>query len=98
MLSAYKLHAFNPFLLSAYIYCIISIKHLHTLRVELKLLRKLQENQLLQPAGDATATGEVIISGELKATGQAEIPCVHTTRDGVIVALWDRRFVCWPSS
>ena len=36
--------------------------------MELKLLRKLQENLVLQPTGDATATGEVIITGELMAT------------------------------
>ena len=35
--------------------------------MEFKLLRKLQENQLLQPTGDAMATGEAIITGELMA-------------------------------
>ena len=35
--------------------------------MELKLLRKLQENRVLQYAGDATAKGEAII-GELLAT------------------------------
>ena len=75
----------------------ISIKHLHALRVELKLLKKLQGNRLLQPTGDATATGEAIITGELKATGQTEIQSVQPTRDGRIVALRDRRFVYWLS-
>ena len=92
------LPAFNPFLLSAYVYRIIRIKHLHALRVELKLLRKLQENRLLQPTGDATVTAEAKNTGELMATGQAEIQCVQGKRGGAIVALWDRRFVCWSSS
>ena len=61
------LPAFNPLVLSTYVHHIISIKHLHALRVELKLLRKLQENRLLQPTGDAMATGEVTITGELMA-------------------------------
>ena len=73
MLSADTLLAFNPLVLSVYAYPIISIKHLHTLRVELKLLRKLLENRLLQPTGDAMATGEAIITGELMATGQAKV-------------------------
>ena len=50
-----------------------SIKCLHALRVELKLLRKLQENRLLQPTGDSMAMEEAIITGDLMATGQAEI-------------------------
>ena len=41
----------------------------HALRVEVKLLKKLQKNRLLQRAGDAMATGEAIIRGELMATG-----------------------------
>ena len=73
MLSAYTLPAFTPFLVSAYLYCIIRIKNEHALRVELKLVRKLQENRLLQPTGDVTATGEAIITGELMATGQTEV-------------------------
>ena len=59
----------------------VSIKHLHVRRVELKLLRKLQENRLLQPTRDTTATGEAIITGELMATRQAEMQSVQTTRD-----------------
>ena len=66
--------------------------------MELKLLRNLQENQLLQPTGDATATGEAIITGELMATGQGKVRSVQTMCDGGIVALWDRRFACWPSN
>ena len=65
--------------------------------MELKLLRKLQENRLLQPTGDTTATGEAIITGELMATGQAEVQSVQTTRVGLIVTSRDRHFVCWPS-
>ena len=79
-------------------YHIISIKHLHALRMELKLLRKLQENRLLQLTGDATATGEAIITRELMATGQTEVQSVQTMRDGGIVASRDHRFVCWLSS
>ena len=40
------------------------------LEMELKLLRKLRENRLLQPTGDDMAKGEVIITAELIATGQ----------------------------
>ena len=100
LLSTYTLPAFNPFLLSACVYCIRSIKHLHALRVELKLLRKLQENRLLQSIGDTTATGEAIITGELMATGQDKINVqnVQTMRDGGIIASWDCHFVCWLSS
>ena len=63
--------------------------------MELKLLRKLQENRLLQLTGDAMATGEAII------TGEAELRSVQATCDGGIVASWDRRLrrlICWPSS
>ena len=60
-------------------YHIISI---NALRVELKLLRKPQENPLLQPTRDVMATGEVIITGELMATEQAKIQSVQSTRDG----------------
>ena len=69
-----------------YAYCTISIKRLHALGVELKLLREPQENQLLQLTGDAMATEK------------AEVQCVQTTRDGGIVALRDHCFACWPSS
>ena len=75
-------------------YSIISIKHLPTHGVELKLLRKLQENQLLQPTGDTLATGEAKITGEL----MAEVQSVQTVRDGRSVALQDHRFACWLSS
>ena len=44
------------------------------------------------------ATGDVIITRELMATGQTEVQSVQTTRDGWIIDLQDRRFVCWPSS
>ena len=71
---------------------IISIKNLHTLGMELKLSRKLQEN------GDAMATGGAISTGELRATGEAEVQSVQTTLDGGNVASRDRRFACWPSS
>ena len=60
--------------------------------MELKLLRKLQENRLLQPTGDAMATGGAIIIGELMATGEAEVQCVQTTLSGGIVSSRDRRF------
>ena len=43
--------------------------------MELKLLRKLQENRLLQPTGDVLATGGAIIGGELMATGETEVKC-----------------------
>ena len=86
LLSTYTLPAFNPFLLIAYVYHIISIKHLHALRVELKLLRKLQENRLLQPTGDATATGELITTGELMDIGEAEVQSVQTMRDGSLAS------------
>ena len=98
LLSTYTLPAFKPFVLSAYAYHTISIKHLHALRVELKLLTRLQENRSLQLTGDVMAKGEAIITGELMATGEAEIQSVQTTRDGGIVASQDRHFVCWPSS
>ena len=94
MLSAYTLPAFNPLLLSTCVYCIISIKHLHAIRVELKLLRKLQGNRSLQPTGEATATGEEIIIGELMAIKQTEVQSVQTTHDGGIVASQDHRLVC----
>ena len=67
------LPAFNPFVLGAYAYRIISVKHLHALGVELKLLRQLQENQLLQPTEDVMATGEGKITEELMATGDAKV-------------------------
>ena len=44
------------------------------------------------------ATGEVIITGELMATGEAELHNFQTLRDGRTVASWDRHFSCWPSS
>ena len=44
------------------------------------------------------ATGEVITTEELMGAGQAEVQSVQTTHDGGIIALRDRRFVCWPSS
>ena len=47
---------------------------------------------MLQPTGDAMATGEAIITGKLMATGEAEVQSVQTTHDGGIVALWDRHF------
>ena len=53
---------------------------------------------MLQPTEDAMATGEVIIAGELMATGKAEVHSVQTMRDGRIVASLDRYFACWPSS
>ena len=78
---------------------LLSIKHLYTLRVELKLLIQLHENQLIQPTGYATATGEATITGEVMATGLTEIQSVQKMcDDGIIVTLWDRCFVCWPSS
>ena len=62
--------------------------------MELKLARKLQEDRLLQPTGDAMATGGAIIIGELMmATGEAEVQSVQTTRDGRIVALLVGRLV-----
>ena len=73
-------------------YRIIRIKRLYTLRVELKLLRKLQENRSLQLTGGVMATGEAIITGELLATGQAKVQSVQTSRDGGIVASQDLRF------
>ena len=47
---------------------------------------------MLQPTGDMTAMEEAIITGELMATGQAEIQSVQTTRDSGIVTLRNRRF------
>ena len=44
------------------------------------------------------AMGEAVITGQLMATGEAEIQSVQTTCDGVMVTLRDHRFVCWPSS
>ena len=52
----------------------------------MKLLRKLQDNRLLRPIGDAMTTGEVIIIGELMTTGQAEMQSVKTSHDGGIDA------------
>ena len=49
---------------------------------------------MLQPTGDAMATVEGIITGELMAIGQAEVQNVQTMRDTGIVASWDRHFVC----
>ena len=98
LLSAYTLPALNPFLLGAYASRKISIKNLHALRVELKLSRKLQEAQLLQPTGDVMATGGVISTGQLMATGEAEVQSVPTMLDGGIVASRDHHFACWPSS
>ena len=62
--------------------------------MELKLSRKLHENQLLQSTGNAMATTRAIIIGELMATGEAEVQSVQTTFDGGIVASLDGRFVC----
>ena len=42
---------------------------------------------MLQPAGDAMATGEVIITAQLMATGEAEVQSVQTTYDVGIAAL-----------
>ena len=86
MLSTYTLPVFNPFLLSAYVSHILSIKNLHALRVELKLSRKLQENRLLQPTEDAMATGGEVIIGQLMPAGEDEVQSVQTTLDGGIVA------------
>ena len=47
---------------------------------------------MLQPTVDTMATGEVIVAGELMATGEAKLQSVQTTPDGGIVALRDRRF------
>ena len=44
------------------------------------------------------ATGVVIITGELMATGQAETQSVQTAHDDRIVASQGPRFVCWQSS
>ena len=41
------------------------------------------------------ATGEAVVTGELIATGEADI---QTMRDGRIVASRDRCFACWLSS
>ena len=98
LLSTYTLPAFNPFLLSAFVSRIVSIKNLHALRVELTLSRKLQENPLLQPTGDTMATGGAIIIGELMAIGEAEVQRVQTTLDGAIIASRNGRIVCWVSS
>ena len=54
--------------------------------MELKLPRKLQENRLLQPTGEATAMGEEIITGELMGTGQTKIQSVQAKRDGEWIA------------
>ena len=54
------------------------------------------ENRLLQPTGDAMATGEAIITAELMAAGEADVQSIQTTRDGGIVASRDRCFACWP--
>ena len=37
--------------------------------------------------------GEAIITGELMATGQAEVRSVRTTRNGELVASRDRRML-----
>ena len=52
---------------------------------------------MLQPTGDAMATGGAIIIGELMTTELAEVQSVQTTLDGGIVASRDGRFLCWPS-
>ena len=87
LLSAYTLSGFNSFLLSAYASRIISIKNFNalTLRAELKLTRKLQENRLLQPTGDAIATGGARIVGELVAIGEAAVQSVQTKLDCGII-------------
>ena len=41
---------------------------------------------MLQPTGDAMATGKAIIIGELMATGEAEVQSVQTMCDSGIVA------------
>ena len=93
---------FNPFVLSACAYCIISIKYLHALGVELKLLRQLTGDVMATGeaifTGELMATGEAIFTGELMATGEAEVQNVQTTCDGRIVISRDHHFACWPSS
>ena len=79
-------------------YCIISIKHLHAIRVELELL--------IIATGDAIATANRRHDGHrrgdnyrrVEATGLTEIQSVQTMRDGRMVASRDRHFVCWLSS
>ena len=44
------------------------------------------------------ASGEEIITGELMATGEAELHIVQTMRDGRIVVLQNRCFACSLSS
>ena len=89
LVSAYTLPAFNPFFIKR----IRVSRNLHVLRVELKLSRKLQENRLLQPTGDAMGTGGAIIKAELIATGEAEVQSIQTMLDGGIVASRNGRFV-----
>ena len=99
LLSAYKLLAFDPFFIKRiYTSRIIIIKNLHALKLELKLLRKLQENRLLQPTGDAMGTGHVMIIGGLMPTGEAEVQSVQTMLYGEFLTLRDVHFLCWPPS
>ena len=44
------------------------------------------------------ATGETITTGELMATGEAEVQSIQTTLDGGIVASRDRSLASWPST
>ena len=55
------------------------------------------ELKLLQPRGNAMATTEAIITGELLDTVEVEIQSVQITLDGRSL-FDDRRFVCWTSS
>ena len=89
LLRTYTLLALYPFLLSAGVYRIIGITHLHALRVELKQLRKLQDNL----TGDATPAGEAKITTELMATIQDEIQIVQKMGDSGIEASCDCGFV-----
>ena len=50
---------------------------------------------MLQPTGDALASGEAIITRELMATGEAELHIFQTMRNGRIVVSQDSCFACW---
>ena len=87
----YTLPTFNPFVLSAYEYHIISIKRLHALGVGGVEAAQIavQENQMLHPTGNVIATEEAIIAGEFMATGEAEVQSVQAMHDGRVIASQD---------
>ena len=68
--------------------------------MELKLSRKLPENRLLHPTGNAMATGGAIIIGELKQRFMAAslLRGMVALFAGRLASLAGSPLACWPSS